>query len=75
MKHVKRKRRKRGGVSSLLSVFGEMPGPRIERKKARRLEVLMFIALCSCLSGGKGFNAMEDYARARKAWLKRRINV
>ena len=59
----------------MLQVFGGMPDPRVERTKAHRLEVLMFIALCSCLSGGKGSDAMEDYARARKAWLAKRIGM
>ena len=46
-----------------------------ERTKVHSLEVIMFIALCTYLSGGDGFYDMEDYAKARQNWLRKRIGM
>lgn len=36
----------------ILSIFREIPDPRLERTKVHRLEVLMFIALGAYVAGG-----------------------
>jgi predicted transposase YbfD/YdcC len=59
----------------ILAVFRELPDPRVERTKVHSLEVIMFIALCTYLSGGEGFYDMEDYAHAKEPWLKERIGM
>lgn len=56
-----------------LEVFRVLPDPRVERTKVHSLEIIMFIALCTYLSGGEGFYDMAAYAEARKAWLKEAI--
>lgn len=58
-----------------LAIFRALPDPRVERTKVHSLEVIMFIALCTYLSGGDGFYDMEDYAQARQDWLRERIGM
>jgi predicted transposase YbfD/YdcC len=52
-----------------IEIFRVLPDPRVERTKVHSLEIIMFIALCTYLSGGEGFYAMAIYAEARKDWL------
>jgi hypothetical protein len=47
----------------------------VERTKVHNLEVIMFIALCTYLSGGDGFYDMEEYAHARQEWLRKHIGM
>ena len=47
----------------------------MERTKVHSFEVIMFIALCTYLSGGDGFYDMEDYAQARQEWLRKHIGM
>lgn len=56
-------------------LFREIPDPRVERTKVHSLEVIMFIALCTYLSGGEGFYHMETYARAKEDWLRKTIGM
>lgn len=58
-----------------LEIFRILPDPRVERTKVHSLEVIMFIALCTYLSGGEGFYDMEAYAEARKDWLRATIGM
>lgn len=58
-----------------LAIFRALPDPRVERTKVHSLEVIMFIALCTYLSGGDGFYDMEDYAHARQQWLRQHIGM
>jgi predicted transposase YbfD/YdcC len=58
-----------------LEIFRMIPDPRVERTKDHRLEIIMFIALCTYLSGGSGFYDMEAYAEAREDWLRATINM
>ena len=39
------------------------------------LEILMFIALCTYLSGGEGFYDMEAYAQAKADWLRKKVGM
>lgn len=55
----------------LLSALGEIPDPRRDRTKIYPLELILFIALCTFLTGGKSFYEMELFATTRKNWLKR----
>ena len=62
-------------VETVINAFATLPDPRIERKKIHPLGTLLFIALCSHLCGGRGFNAMQDYARARQDWLREKAGM
>ena len=53
-----------------LAIFRALPDPRVERTNVHHIEVIMFIALCTYLSGGDGFYDVEDYAQARQEWLR-----
>jgi len=58
-----------------IEIFRILPDPRVERTKVHSLEVIMFIALCTYLSGGEGFYDMEAYAPARKDWLRKTVGM
>ena len=58
-----------------IEIFRILPDPRVERTKVHSLEVIMFIALCTYLSGGEGFYDMAGYAEARKDWLRETVGM
>jgi predicted transposase YbfD/YdcC len=62
-------------IEITISIFRELPDPRVERTKVHSLEVIMFIALCTYLSGGDGFYDMEDYAQTKHEWLRKHIGM
>ena len=49
-----------------LRVFEELPDPRSHRTRRHNLVDILFIALCSVLTGGKSFVDMEDLASDRE---------
>ena len=59
----------------IFSRFEEIPDPRVERTKVHSLPTLLFIALCTFLTGGKSFYEMELFAQAHKTWLKRVVGM
>lgn len=54
----------------IFSRLEEIPDPRVDRSKIHSLPTLLFIALCTFLTGGKSFYEMELFAQAHKTWLK-----
>lgn len=58
-----------------LTIFRELPDHRTNRTKIHSLEIIMFIALCTYLSGGEGFYDMEAYAKARAEWLREIVGM
>lgn len=61
--------------ATALEIFRVLPDPRVERTKVHSLEVIMFIALCTYLSGGEGFYDMAAYAEVRKEWLREAVGM
>ena len=59
----------------ILSIFRELPDPRVERTKVHSLEILMFIALGAYVTGGQSFYDMEMFAEMRKDWLEENIGM
>ncbi len=59
----------------ILSIFREMPDPRVERGKIHSLEILMFIALGTFVTGGQSFYDMEWFAATRREWLEENIGM
>lgn len=59
----------------ILSIFREIPDPRVERSKIHSLEVLLFIALATFVTGGQSFYDMEWFAETRKDWLEKNIGM
>jgi hypothetical protein len=58
-----------------IEIFRAIPDPRVERTKVHSLERILFIALCTCLSGGEGFYGMQACAQAREAWLCATVGI
>lgn len=62
-----------------LDVFIELleaiPDMRVERSKRHRLIDILFIALCTILSGGEGFQDMVDFGASREEWLKKYVEL
>jgi predicted transposase YbfD/YdcC len=56
-----------------LKVFEDLPDPRHHRTRRHRLVDILFIALCSTLTGGKSFVDMEDLATVWEGWFKQFI--
>lgn len=47
-----------------------IPDPRDQRRPKHALPDLLFISLCSLLTGGDSFQDMADFARDEAAWLR-----
>ena len=58
-----------------MEIFRVLPDSRVERAKLHSLEIIMFIALCTYLSGGEGFYDMEAYTEAREDWLRATVGM
>ena len=56
---------------SFVSWAANVPDPRIERCKLYPLVEILFIALCTFLSGGDSFYDMERFGNRKLSWLKR----
>ncbi|MDZ4817199.1 MAG: ISAs1 family transposase [Verrucomicrobiota bacterium] len=57
-------------ITSLLDRLQSLPDPRINRRKLHPLPEVLLIGLSCMLCGGENFTDMEDFARAKKDWLK-----
>jgi predicted transposase YbfD/YdcC len=55
---------------SLVSAFHDLPDPRRAHGQDHRLTDLLVIAVCTLLVGGESAYDMEDFGRAREAWLR-----
>ena len=56
-------------ATSLLEAFSVLPDPRLARGKEHRWSELLFIAVCTLLTGGESFYDMEEFATLREEWL------
>jgi predicted transposase YbfD/YdcC len=68
-----------GGASmSWLSItehFAELPDPRVERTRHHALLDILLIALCAVICGADSFVEIQEWGRAREAWLKERLEL
>ena len=55
---------------SFISWASHVPDPRIDRRKLYPLTEILFIALCTFLSGGDSFYDMERFGNRKLSWLK-----
>lgn len=60
---------------NILDRFGQIKDPRKDINKLHRLDEILFIALCSTLAGGEGFDDMEDFGRHKKQWLRQFLKL
>ncbi|MCP5517662.1 MAG: transposase family protein [Verrucomicrobiales bacterium] len=56
--------------ASLLAHSCGLPDSRINRRKRHELPDILVIAICSLLCGAEGFNAMEDFGKAKEPWFR-----
>lgn len=50
--------------------FGNIPDPRIERKKLHKLQDIIFITIAATICGIDTWEDMEEWAEIREDWLK-----
>ena len=55
---------------SLISLFGDMPDPRLDRKKLHNLEDIIIIAILAVICGAESWVEIEEFGEARYEWLK-----
>jgi len=53
-----------------LKYFAELRDPRVERTRRHLLQDIVLIAIAAILSGAGGWDEIERYGKAKKAWLK-----
>ena len=53
----------------LISLFGDMPDPRLDRKKLHQLDAIIIIAILSVICGADSWVDMEEFGEARYEWL------
>ena len=54
----------------LIECFEGLPDPRMERTREHKLVDILVVGLCSSLTGGEGFTAMQLFGKATYDWLK-----
>jgi len=55
---------------NLISLFGEISDPRIDRKKLHRLGDILVISILAVICGAESWIDIEDFGSARYEWLK-----
>jgi predicted transposase YbfD/YdcC len=58
-----------------MDYFGEVEDPRMDRQKKHLLCDVLFIALCSILTGGQTFNDMATFGQAKEVWLRQYLSL
>lgn len=56
---------------TLAAHFADVPDPRIDRTKLHPLLDILVIAICAVICGADTWVEMEEYGKAKEAWLKR----
>lgn len=59
-----------GRRPTLVECFSEVEDPRVERTRLHSLVSILVIALCATICGADHFTEMEEYGKAKEAWLK-----
>ncbi len=54
----------------LISLFGDMPDPRIDRKKLHQLSDIIAIAILAVICGAESWVDIEEFGESRYEWLK-----
>ena len=53
-----------------ITLFKDVPDPRIQKKCKHLLSDILFISLCTLLSGGRDFEDMVEFGKQRQSWLE-----
>lgn len=60
---------------TLSAFFAALPDPRLRRARRHCLLTLLFICLCGTLAGADGPTAIARWAKAKKEWLRLRVDL
>lgn len=60
---------------SLTDCFAHIEDPRVERTKLHLLDDILALTICAVICGADTFVAVEQYGRAKHAWLKRFLKL
>jgi hypothetical protein len=60
-------------VPPIIDFFSDIKDPRIDRKKCHPLIEVIVIALLAVMAFAKGWEDIELYGKAKKAWLKQSL--
>lgn len=61
--------------ASLEECFGDLPDPRVEGRCDHRLVEILLIAVCAVLCGGASWSEVEEFGKAKEAWLKQYLSL
>jgi len=56
--------------TSIMEYFATIPDPRIERSRLHPLSSILVLSLIAVICGADSFVAIEEFGRAKEAWLK-----
>jgi hypothetical protein len=61
--------------TTIVGHFAELTDPHIERTKRHKLVDMITIAICSTLSRGESWDAMEEFGQAHERWLRKFLEL
>ena len=56
--------------AAITEYFSSLTDPRIDRNKLHKLPDIIIITICAVISGADGWEAIENYGKAKKEWLE-----
>ncbi|HEV2581218.1 MAG TPA: ISAs1 family transposase [Ktedonobacteraceae bacterium] len=62
-------------LRDLETIFAQVEDPRIERTKRHRLRDIIIIAICGMICGADGWVGIEEFGKAKEAWLAERLDL
>lgn len=62
-------------VEALKECFEGLPDPRIVGRTAHRLVDILFLSLCAVLCGMEDWEAIEDWGKEKRIWLRKFIEL
>lgn len=60
---------------TLLTVFADLPDPRMDRTKLHALSDVILIAVCAVIGGADGWEEIAQFGRCKIAWLRRFLKL
>lgn len=57
-------------TASIISYFAKVPDPRVDRTRLHSLTDILVLSLLAVVCGADSFVAIEEFGRAKEAWLK-----
>jgi predicted transposase YbfD/YdcC len=60
---------------SLQEAFSSLEDPRVERHKRHELLDMIVLTICAVISGAEGWEAIEQFGKSKRDWLRRGIEL